>query len=469
MLGPLVVLAAMAALLLGGAQRATASPDHVFTVSTTTDAGDAIPGDGTCADSAGQCTLRAAVEEAEALGGTSEIDVYPGTFDLTLDQLEVGGNIAIKGAGADQTTIEQLAATHRAFEVTSGTVSIIGTTITGGDETMNSNDPDPGVGGGIYVAGGATLDLSWAEVTGNGSESSGGGIDLNGSVDIDHSTVANNAVSGLHFGNGIGGGVDDFGASLAITDSTIYGNTASLQGGGLLSASSTTLTNDTIVGQRRPDRRRRLRLRGRGHLHGQHGPHRQQRSVRERDARLPRREHLGRLDLRPDWSGRPAEHRRDVPRPAPEQRRPDRHAAPLAFQPNDRRRARQRLPRRRPAGRQPSARRPLRRRRRRGRGCRAARELIALHGRGQPAHRRRRRPHDLDDHRHAEGLRGCAGRRQVGDAQRRQRELHDRERQRHDGFIGRRHVYGERRHPGAGRLLSPRRDRTASPWPRPRP
>ncbi len=252
MLGPLLVLVAVAALLLGGAQRATASPDHVFTVSTTADAGDAFPGDGTCADSAGQCSFRAAVDEAEALGGTSEIDLYPGTFDLTLDQLEVGGNITIRGAGADQTTIEQLAATHRAFEVTSGTVSITGTTITGGGETMNSTDPDPGVGGGIYVAGGATLDLSWAEVMGNGAESSGGGIDLNGSVEIDHSTIANNTVSGLHFGNGIGGGVDDFGASLTITDSTIYGNTASLQGGGLLSASSTTLSNDTIVGNGAP-------------------------------------------------------------------------------------------------------------------------------------------------------------------------------------------------------------------------
>ena len=275
------------------------------------------------------------MDEAEALGGTSEIDLYPGTFDLTLDQLEVGGNITIRGAGADQTTIEQLAATHRAFEVTSGTVSITGTTITGGDETMNSADPDPGVGGGIYVAGGATLDLSWAEVIGNGAESSGGGIDLNGAVEIDHSTIAKNTVSGLHFGNGIGGGVDDFGASLTITDSTIYGNTASLQGGGLLSASSTTLTNDTIAGNGAPTGGGVFVLRGRRHLDSQHDPRRQQRPVRERDARLPGRGHLGRLDLRSDRSGRSAERRRCVSRPVPEQRRPDRHAAPRAVQPCD--------------------------------------------------------------------------------------------------------------------------------------
>ena len=43
MLGLLLVLAAVAALLLGGAEWTTASPDHVFRVSTTADADDAFP------------------------------------------------------------------------------------------------------------------------------------------------------------------------------------------------------------------------------------------------------------------------------------------------------------------------------------------------------------------------------------------------------------------------------------------
>jgi hypothetical protein len=156
------------------------------------------------------------VDEAEALGGTCEIDLPMGTFELTLDQLELEGDITIKGAGADQTTIDQLTTNHRAIEVRSGTVAISDTTITGGDETMNSVDPDPGVGGGIYVAGGATLDLSRDEITGNTADSSGGGVDLNGSVEVDHSAIANNTVTGARLGNGIGGGVDDFGNSLTI-------------------------------------------------------------------------------------------------------------------------------------------------------------------------------------------------------------------------------------------------------------
>lgn len=43
MLGLLLVLAAVVALLLGGAEWTTASPDHVFRVSTTADADDAFP------------------------------------------------------------------------------------------------------------------------------------------------------------------------------------------------------------------------------------------------------------------------------------------------------------------------------------------------------------------------------------------------------------------------------------------
>ena len=40
-----------------------------FTVNTTDDTADASAGDGVCADSTGKCSLRAAVMEANALGG----------------------------------------------------------------------------------------------------------------------------------------------------------------------------------------------------------------------------------------------------------------------------------------------------------------------------------------------------------------------------------------------------------------
>src|SRR5580692_7616384 len=55
--------------LLGAAPHfAAATPAHTFTVNTTNDTHDATPGDGICADSSGQCSLRAAIEEANAEG-----------------------------------------------------------------------------------------------------------------------------------------------------------------------------------------------------------------------------------------------------------------------------------------------------------------------------------------------------------------------------------------------------------------
>ena len=45
----------------------------VLTVDSTLDSGDASPGDGVCNDGSGHCTLRAAIEESNALAGADVI------------------------------------------------------------------------------------------------------------------------------------------------------------------------------------------------------------------------------------------------------------------------------------------------------------------------------------------------------------------------------------------------------------
>jgi len=55
-----------------------------FTVNDTTDSVDALPGDGLCADSNGSCTLRAAVQETNALPGADTIILGSGTYLLTM-------------------------------------------------------------------------------------------------------------------------------------------------------------------------------------------------------------------------------------------------------------------------------------------------------------------------------------------------------------------------------------------------
>ena len=83
-------------------------------------------------------------------------------------------------------------------------------------------------------------------MSGNTAYVSGGGIDSNGTLAVDHSTISGNDALGTSYG--IGGGIDDFGSSLSISDSTISGNYAGTNGGGILAASATVLTNDTIAG-----------------------------------------------------------------------------------------------------------------------------------------------------------------------------------------------------------------------------
>src|SRR5919106_4170334 len=58
-----------------------ASPAR-FTVDSTADALDSRPGDGVCRTVAGACTLRAAIQEANALAGADEIELPSGAYEL---------------------------------------------------------------------------------------------------------------------------------------------------------------------------------------------------------------------------------------------------------------------------------------------------------------------------------------------------------------------------------------------------
>ena len=70
--GRAAVLAGLASVLLVAAWPAAAA---TFTVNSVADAPDADLADGICADSSGLCTLRAAIMQANALGGTNVIDL----------------------------------------------------------------------------------------------------------------------------------------------------------------------------------------------------------------------------------------------------------------------------------------------------------------------------------------------------------------------------------------------------------
>src|SRR5579863_3211278 len=130
-----------------------------FTVNATADAHDASPGDGKCADTAGQCTLRAALEEADASpsGSTVNITVPAGTYDLTLGTLTLGSatvplDITVSGAVAGSTVVASTGRFRVMFVAGYHTTgSLDNLQLTGGKAGPNS------YGGGIFNQGNLTL------------------------------------------------------------------------------------------------------------------------------------------------------------------------------------------------------------------------------------------------------------------------------------------------------------------------
>lgn len=95
-----------------------------FLVTTTADSVDAAPGDGVCADADDACSLRAAVQEANALPGADQIELPAGRYVLSLagplEDLAASGDLDVHealtivgagaGTGADATILDGNAA-----------------------------------------------------------------------------------------------------------------------------------------------------------------------------------------------------------------------------------------------------------------------------------------------------------------------------------------------------------------------
>jgi len=200
---------------------------------------------------------------------TAGVFATPQTILLTSAEIIIDKNITIDGTGAQVTVSGNNA--HRSFTINSGkTVSIKGLTITGGNETADG-------GGGIKNLGG-TLTLTSVNVYGNTAGiaggissqgsltlinsniggplagqpntatlgSAGGVQNVNGTLTVINSTIANNAAT-----TGGGGGIsNEINGVVMIINSTISGNTAVQSGGGINSGAAVTIINSTISGNK---------------------------------------------------------------------------------------------------------------------------------------------------------------------------------------------------------------------------
>ena len=194
---------ACAVLALAATLAAPAAYAATFTVSTTDDSHESDPGDGVC-NAVGSkppaCSLRAAIEEANAFAGRDRINVpNPNTYELVSGlPLTISSDVAIVGASARTVGIrmagnfETGVPFDRVFDITgAGRATLANLTIFNG----RADGRNLNFGGDIRNAG----QLSLVEVTvSNGVANGGGGLaNLGGTVRRSgSSTFTNNERAG---------------------------------------------------------------------------------------------------------------------------------------------------------------------------------------------------------------------------------------------------------------------------------
>jgi hypothetical protein len=177
-----------------------------------------------CETAAHNCTLRAAIHEADALPGADTIQLQANTTyllhrvgvdDTALNgDLDITDSVTILGAGPDSTIIAGNGGVigERVFQIT-GTVVISGVTIEHGQS--------PNIGGGLINNGRLTLiNSAIVSNTVSGSNDWGGGIFNSGPLTITNSLIAGNVTGSS---NAYGGGIFNQGVLLVLS-STISDN-----------------------------------------------------------------------------------------------------------------------------------------------------------------------------------------------------------------------------------------------------
>jgi CSLREA domain-containing protein len=280
-----------------GAQAAWAAG---FAINSTADRPDAKPGDHVCLTDAATCTLRAAIQEANADGGANTIFIPRGHYRLAIPptpeagfagqddagagDLDITGTLTIRGAGARETIVDG-GHLDRVFSTASNaTVLFSDMTITGGDSTGGGTSKEIDLGGGIYNQGTATLER--LRLIGNNADGGGavfsppgsyitisdsllahntayeaGGVRFDSGGEVVNSTITDNTLLSLPNRSyaqdpklasaladqltGYGGGIDHRGgADLTIVNSTITNNHAIKGGGGLNSGQAYAAVSD---------------------------------------------------------------------------------------------------------------------------------------------------------------------------------------------------------------------------------
>jgi hypothetical protein len=179
------------------------------------------------------------------------------SITLTSGELDITKSLTINGPGAGQLAVSGGNAS-RVFELdgASTNVTLSGLTITDGNGlggalqnygggilnngstltlsgcTVTQNSVGGGQGGAIYNSAGGTLTVSGSVLSGNNAWEGGGVFNSTGATaTIVNSTLSGNIASGGDYDEGEGGGVYNFLGTVNLSDSTLSGNSAGLDGG----------------------------------------------------------------------------------------------------------------------------------------------------------------------------------------------------------------------------------------------
>ncbi len=257
-----IVLCGIFFFLGTGGQFTQAATSATFTVNTTAEVADVNPGDGVCADASGNCSLRAAVQEANALAGANTITLPAGTYYLT-NALNVSQNLTINGAGQATTILDGAGSSGaKGFTISPDydlelndvtlrdfpqAVYIPGDASNHGTVTLNDctlrdlTNTDPSNSGSAIAnyCEGCTVNLNNVQVYNNRAPGCGA-ISNYGALNIgDGSSIHDNQATA-----GVGGAICNDGGNLSVMLSSIYNNIASgvynNPGGGIYQSSGST-------------------------------------------------------------------------------------------------------------------------------------------------------------------------------------------------------------------------------------
>lgn len=249
-----------ALLLAGIGTLATPAGAATFTLDTTQDSVDALPGDGICADHLQRCSLRAAIRESNAFAGADTIALGSGDYVLSLagtqenaaasGDLDILDSVTLAGAGAAATFVDGNAL-DRVFDVAAGAVlHLRDLHVGGGFQPLSNNDDLAEIsGGGLLVRAGSTAELTDVAFEGNRSRRLGQAIGAFGILRGTRLRVAQNigkdtssTAGSLYIGESA--------TEVALADCTFDGNQA-VHGGAIASdgaATAITLDRCLIVG-----------------------------------------------------------------------------------------------------------------------------------------------------------------------------------------------------------------------------